>query len=325
MLGVFLDRDTVDAGDMDLSPLEEALPEWEFYGRTVPEQTTERIAAAQVVVANKVALDADTLADAQELELVCVAATGTNNVDLEAAHNLGITVSNVAGYSTPSVVQMVFAMMLALHSRLPEHRQAVRAGRWSQSPQFCMLDFPFHELKGRTLGIVGHGTIGQAVAKVARAFGMKVLVAQRPGGQDKRARRVPLDKVLARADVLSLHCPLTPATEGLIGAAQLRTMKAGSLLLNTARGGIVDEAALADALRDGHLGGAGVDVLPAEPPPPDHPLLAQDIPHLIVTPHIAWASREARQRLVNELAANIRAWRRGTARNVVGTQPAGPV
>lgn len=318
MLGVFLDRDTVDTGDMDLAALEEALPDWEYYGRTEPDQIAERIAAAQVVLTNKVVLDGDTLADAENLELVCIAATGTNNVDLDAARSLNIAVCNVAGYSTPAVVQMTFAMILALRCRLFEHAGAVRDGRWAQSPQFCLLDYPFHELRGEILGIVGYGAIGKTVAQIGQAFGMDIMVAARPGRDDTRKQRAPMGDILKTADVVSLHCPLTAETRGLIGESQLHAMKPGALLINTARGGIVDEAALAQALRDGHLAGAGIDVLPQEPPPVDHPLLAPDIPRLIVTPHVAWASREARQRLVNELAANIRAWREGTARNVVG-------
>lgn len=319
MLGVFLDRDTVDAGDMDLSPLDDVLPEWDYYGHTAPDQVVERLQGAQVVLTNKVVLDGEALADCSELELVCVAATGTNNVDLEAARSLGITVCNVTDYATPSVVQHVYALVLALATHLPEYREAVRDGRWSAGRHFTMLDWPVRELAGRKLGIVGYGTLGRAVAEVGRAFGLKVMIARRRHG-DKRKGRVPLDKLLREADIVSLHCPLTTDTEGLIGDAELRLMKPGAFLINTARGGIVDEAALAGALRDHRLGGAGVDVLPEEPPPPDHPLLAADIPNLIVTPHTAWTSREARQRLVEQLADNIRAWQDGNARNVVSAE-----
>lgn len=319
MLGVFLDRDTVDAGDMDLSPLDDVLPEWDYYGHTAPDQVVERIQGAQVVVTNKVVLDGEALADCADLELICVAATGTNNVDLEAARSLGITVCNVTDYATPSVVQHVYSMVLALSTHLPEYRDAVRAGRWSAGRQFTMLDWPVRELAGRTLGIVGYGTLGRAVAEVGRAFGLEVAVARR-GSDDQRKGRVPLNALLREADIVSLHCPLTASTNGLIGDAELRLMKPDALLINTARGGIVDEAALADALRDHRLAGAGVDVLPEEPPPADHPLLAPDIPNLIVTPHTAWTSREARQRLVSQLADNIEAWQDGKARNVVSAE-----
>lgn len=319
MLGVFLDRDTVDAGDMDLSPLDDVLPEWDHYGHTAPDLVLERIQGAEVVVTNKVVLDGETLAECADLELVCVAATGTNNVDLDAARNLGITVCNATDYATPSVVQHVYALVLALATHLPEYRDAVRAGRWSAGRHFTMLDWPVRELAGRTLGIVGYGTLGRAVAEVGRAFGLEVIIARRNTG-DEREGRVPLDTLLREADIVSLHCPLTPATEGLIGDRRLRLMKPDALLINTARGGIVDEAALADALRDRRLAGAGVDVLPEEPPPPDHPLLATDIPNLIVTPHTAWTTRESRQRLVNQLADNIRAWQDGRPRNVVSIE-----
>jgi len=316
MIGAFLDRDTVDAGDMDLSPLEDALPDWDYFGHTDAGQVAERIEGVHVVVTNKVVLDADTLADAEDLELVCVAATGTDNVDLEAARALGISVCNVEGYSTPSVVQHVFALILALYRRLPEYRDAVRRGRWSESRHFTMLDWPILELSGRTLGIVGHGAIGGAVADVATAFGMEILVSGRGAG-DRRPGRIPLDKLLGSVDVLSLHCPLTPETRGLVGGRELGLMRPDAVLINTARGGIVDEAALAEALRENRLAGAGVDVLTEEPPPPNHPLLDPAIPNLIVTPHVAWTSRESRQRLVNGLAANIAAWRDGEPRNVI--------
>lgn len=316
MLGVFLDRDTVDAGDMDLTPLDDVVPEWDYYGHTTPDQVVERIRGAQVVISNKVVLDGETLADCDDLELVCVAATGTNNVDLDAARSLGITVCNATDYATPSVVQHVYALVLALATHLPDYREAVRAGRWSAGRHFTMLDWPVRELAGRTLGIVGYGTLGRAVAEAGRAFGLEAIVARR-GPDDKREGRVPLETLLRESDIISLHCPLTPATEGLIGEAELRLMKPDALLINTARGGIVDEAALAAALRDHRLAGAGVDVLPEEPPAPDHPLLARDIPNLIVTPHTAWTSRESRQRLVNQLADNVRAWQEGQPRNVV--------
>lgn len=316
MLGVFLDRDTVDRGDLDLAALLGALPDWRLHTYTQPEQLAERLARATVVVSNKVRLDAEAFAAAPELRLVCVAATGTNNIDLEAAQRRGITVCNVRGYATPSVVQHVYALILALTTRLPEYQRDVAAGRWQDSPYFCLLDHPIRELNGLTLGIVGYGELGSAVARVAPAFGMRVLIAQRPGGEPQ-PERLPLDALLPQVDILSLHCPLTPQTRGLLGARELALMKADALLINTARGGLVDEAALANALRAGRLGGAGIDVLAEEPPSDGSPLLARDIPRLIVTPHIAWASREARQRVFDEIAANIRAFHAGTPRNVV--------
>lgn len=315
-IGVILDRDSVDRDDLDLDGLCETLPEWRLYDTREPAAVAERMVGAAVVVANKVVLDAVLLKGAPGLRLVCVAATGTNNVDLAAARSLDIPVCNARGYATPAVVQHVFALMLSLSTRLLDYHEAVKARRWEHSPLFCLLDFPIRELAGRTLGIVGYGELGKGVAKVARAFDMKVLLAQRPGGP-VRSGRIPLRELLPQVDVLSLHCPLTPQTRGLIGPGQLALMRFDAVLINTARGGIVDEAALAQALRAGRLGGAGVDVLAEEPPAHGSPLLQPGIPNLIVTPHVAWASRESRQRLVDEVAENIRAFLAGRPRNLV--------
>jgi len=321
MLGVFLDLDSLDRNDLDLGALRTTLPRWHFHGSTTPEQVAERIAAAEVVVSNKVVLDEALLAGAPRLRLIAIAATGTNNVDLAAAGRLGIPVCNIRRYATPSVVQHVFALLLALSRNLTRYQQAVRDGRWQQSEQFCLLDYPIRELGGLTLGIVGYGELGQAVAQAAeQAFGMHVLIAQRPGAAAQPGR-LPLPELLPRVDVLSLHCPLSEQTRDLIGARELALMKPDALLINTARGGIVDEPALAQALREGRLGGAGIDVLETEPPGADSPLLAGDIPNLILTPHIAWASREARQRLTDQLAANIRAFVNGSPQNLVGPNP----
>ncbi|MCG6863170.1 MAG: 2-hydroxyacid dehydrogenase [Chromatiaceae bacterium] len=312
--GVLLDRATLDRGDIDLSPLHAVCEQWEIYERTGPDETRSRILDAELVVSNKVVLDRVLLESAPGLKLVCVAATGTNNVDVQSARELGIAITNVSGYATPAVVQHVFALMLAHATRLIEYRQAVLQGAWARSDQFCLLDFPIRELAGRTLGIVGFGELGRAVAKVAAAFDMEVLVAQRPGGPAE-PDRVPLAELLPRVDVLTLHCPLAENTRNLIGAEQLNLMKSDALLINTARGGIVDEEALADALRQGRIGGAAVDVLTVEPPRSGNPLLDTSIPNLMVTPHTAWASRECRQRLVQEVAENIRAFYAGSARN----------
>lgn len=315
---VFLDVDTVDVGDLDRGRLYAEVPRWTWYAVADPTPAEDRLQGAQVVVSNKVLLDAYRLDRAASggLRLVCLAATGTNNVDLDAARRLGVAVANARAYATPAVVQHVFALILALTTRLLDYRAAVAAGRWSVSERFCLLDYPVRELAGKTLGIVGYGELGQAVAGVARAFGMDVLVAERRGAEP-RPGRLPLEELLGRVDVLSLHCPLTPDTRGLIGAPELARMRPDAILINTARGGIVDEPALAAALRSGRLGGAGVDVLSREPPPADNPLLAPDIPGLIVTPHTAWSSREARQRVLDEIAANIAAFRAGESRNRV--------
>jgi glycerate dehydrogenase len=316
MKGVLLDRGSLDAGDLDLSALEGCFTTWRSYPETRPGQLAERIATADVVISNKVRLDRSTLQHAEQLRLVCIAATGTNNVDLEAAHNFGIGVCNVLAYATPSVVEHVFTHLLALVRHSRDYAQRMRRQDWQQAAHFCLLEPPIHELAGKTLGIVGHGELGQGVARVAEAFGMEVLLAQRPGGAPQ-AGRIPLMELLPQVDVLSLHCPLTEQTRNLIGVAQLAAMKPGAILINTARGGMVDEPALLQALESGRLGGAAIDVLGEEPPRNGNPLLAADLPNLIVTPHIAWASVEARQRLVAELAANVRAFQQGAMRNRV--------
>ena len=317
LTGAFVDRDTVERDDLDFSVLRRALPSWRMYDTADRVPVPERIKGAAVVVSNKVLLDEAILAGATQLKLVCVAATGTNNVDLEAASRYGIRVCNVRAYATPAVVQHVFALILTLTTRLVDYREAALDGRWQRSPFFCLLDFPIRELAGRRLGIVGYGELGQGVAKVAKAFDMEVLIAQRPGGEDDRPGRLPLSELLPQVDVLSLHCPLTPATDGLIGSEALALMRHDALLINTARGGIVDEEALVAALRAGRLGGAGVDVLVREPPVMPSPLLDPDVPNLLVTPHVAWASRESRQRLLDEVARNIEAFLAGESRNVV--------
>jgi glycerate dehydrogenase len=267
-----------------------------------------------LVISNKVVIDRPLMAACKNLRLICVAATGTNNVDLEAAAELGIAVTNVTGYGTASVVQHVFSLILSLTTQQPKYLQAVARGDWQRATQFCLLDYPIRELAGKRLGILGYGELGRAVGRVAEAFGMKLLLAQRPGGPPQSGR-LPLQELLPQVDILTLHLPLAANTRNLIGARELDLMQPHALLINTARGGIVDEAALADKLISGGLGGAGVDVLSTEPPTDDNPLLNPDIPNLILTPHIAWASREARQRLVDEVVANVRAFVAGEPRN----------
>ena len=315
MHGVFLDYRSIDPGDLDRSKLASALRSWDWHAATGPAQLAERIAGAEVIVSNKVPLREETLAGASKLRLICIAATGTDKVDLVAARWLGIRVSNVTGYATPSVVQHVFALILALSTNLLRYNRDVLDGTWQSQQQFCLLDHPISELAGKTLGILGYGELGKGVARVAQAFGMKVLLARRPGaGTDER---IPLPELLPQVDVLSVHVPLAENTRMLIGRAELESMKPSALLINTARGGIVDEHALAEALRAGNLGGAGVDVLAVEPPSADNPLLANDIPNLILTPHTAWASKESRQRLLDEIALNVDAFTRGETRNSV--------
>lgn len=316
MHGVFLDRGSLGDEGVDFSAFHRTLPRWEYHPATAPTEVARRITAAHVVVTNKALVDGDAMAGAKHLRLVCVTATGTNNIDLDAARRLGITVCNVPGYATASVVQLVFALVLALYTRLPDYLHAVRDGRWQRSDQFCLLDYPIHELAGKVMGIVGYGELGRAVGRVAEAFGMSVVIAQRVAG-DGQPERLPLVQLLAQADVLSLHCPLTTQTRGLIGERELSLMKPTALLINTARGGIVDEAALAQALRDGVIAGAGVDVLTQEPPVDGNPLLAPDVPNLMVSPHIGWASIEARQRLIDQVTRNIQDFLDGRPSNCV--------
>ncbi len=316
MLGVFLDRSSLDLGDLDFSKLESTLPDWRFYPKTAPGEVADRIADASVVVVNKVVLDRALLTNAPNLKLVCVAATGTNNVDLESCRELGIPVCNITAYGTPAVAQHVMMLILALSTRLVDYQRDVRAGKWREAEMFCLMDRPIRELNGKTLGIVGYGELGKAVAKLARAFGMEILLARRPGGTAQPGR-LPLEELLPQVDVLTLHCPLSPATRNLISTHELNLMKTDALLINAARGGIVDEAALVTALREGIIGGAGVDTLSAEPPREGNPLLDPTLPNLIVTPHNAWAAREARQRLTDLLVLNIRSFLDGNLRNRV--------
>ncbi len=314
--GVVLDLASIDRSDLDLAPLHRVCGTWAMHAATTAAQTLVRIGDARVVVSNKVVLDRYLLGAAPSLELVCIAATGTNNLDLAGARELGIRVCNVPAYATAAVVQHVFGLILALTLRLRDYQQSIERGDWQRSGQFCLLDFPIRELAGLKLGIVGFGVLGRAVGRLGEAFGMEILIAERPGAEP-RSGRTALERLLPQVDVLSLHCPLTETTRNLIGARELGLMRKDALLINTARGGIVDEGALADALRAGGIGGAGVDVLNAEPPSADNPLLSPGLPNLILTPHVAWASRESRQRLIAELASNILAYNEGRPRNVV--------
>ena len=316
MKGVFLDLASLAEQDLDLSAFAAVLDDWHTFPATAPDQRLEHIGDAEVVVLNKVVLDDEILRAAPNLRLVCITATGYNNVAIDTAQELGIVVSNVVAYATDSVAQHVFALMLAHHTRLFDYTAAVKRGDWSNSPQFCLLDYPVRELRGMTLGIIGYGELGHGVARIAEAFGMRVMVSQRPGGEPREGRH-PLDQVLRESDVITLHVPLLENTHHLIDERALQLMKPTALLINTARGAVVDNQALADALRAGEIGGAGIDVLDVEPPPLDHPLLADDIPNLIVTPHSAWAGRQARQNVVNETVANIQAFIAGEPRNRV--------
>ena len=307
MKAVFLDADTL-GNDVDLSPIEAVTGEMVKHPRTSSEQVQERIRGFDTVLVNKVVLSREHFEACPELKTVAVVATGLNNIDKDAAKDHSVTVMNVTNYGRSTVAQHTMALILALATRLVDYDKDVRAGRWGQSSMFCLMDHPIMELEGRTLGVVGYGDLGQGVVERAKAFGMNIVLGARPGqatGEVDGYPRIPLDELLPKVDVLSLHCLLTDDTRNMIGARELKMMKTEALLINTSRGGLVDEQALADALRAGTIGGAGFDVLTEEPPRNGNALLADDIPNLIVTPRSAWASREARQRIVDITARNM--------------------
>lgn len=301
---VFLDVATIDRGDVDLTRLSQIAAPLHLYAQTTSEELPNRHPDAWCVITNKVVLDRRFFQTRANLRLVCITATGMDNVDLQAAREHGVTVMNCKGYSTETVAQHTFMLILALVRSLSPYQRDLAAGGWSNSPMFCLLDHPVRELKGLKLGVVGYGDIGQRVAEIARFFGMPILIADRPNGPS-RPGRTPFRKVLADCDILTLHCPLTPDTENLINTETLNLMRPAACLINTARGQLIDELALLHALREQKLAGAALDVLSTEPPPPDHPLLQAQLANLIITPHCAWASREARQTALEQTAGNI--------------------
>lgn len=313
---VVLDGHTLNPGDLHWDELK-ALGPCEIFDRTAPDQILARAANAEIILTNKVVLSRETLAALPKLRYLGVLATGANVVDAAAARERSIPVTNIPGYSTRSVAQHTFALLLELTHHVGHHAQTVRDGRWTRSPDFCYADFPLLELDGLTLGLIGFGQIGREVAKIAQAFGLRVLVhsrtkpAQLPAGTEF----VPLDELLSRADIISLHCPLTPETQHLINAPRLARMKPSAFFINTSRGPLVDEAALANALNSGRLAGAALDVLATEPPPATNPLLAAK--NCLITPHLGWATRAARERLMKIAVANLRAFLAGTQQNMV--------
>jgi len=304
MPAVFLDYDRASSADLDLTSLRRVVPDLVLYEGSSPTEVVLRLRDAEIVLVDQTAIAREALAEARRLRLICVAGTGYDKVDVAAARELGVAVTHVRGYCTASVVQQVWSLILSLTQRLSAYREYATDGSWAKFGAANVLALPIRELAGRTLGIVGWGDLGSGVARIGEAFGMRILVANRAGGPPV-AGRVSLDELLAGADVLSLHCPLTPATRLLIGARELALMKPDAVLINTARGGLVESAALAAALRAGRLAGAGIDVLAQEPPVDGDPLLDRSIPNLIVTPHVAWAALESRQRSFDEMAANI--------------------
>ncbi len=313
---VILDAFTANPGDLDWSALAQLAP-LEIHDRTRPEEIAARAAGATVVLTNKTPLTAATIAALPALRCIGVLATGYNIVDVAAARERGIVVSNVPAYGTASVAQAVFALLLELTHRTGHHANAVREGRWSACPDFSFWDFPLVELTGRTFGVVGYGQIGRAVARIAAAFGMKVIATRSDdaAGRDGEVELVKMETLFREADVISLHCPLTPKTQGLVNAERLGWMKPTALLINTGRGPLIVEADLAAALNAGQIAGAGLDVLSVEPPPTGHPLLTAK--HCLITPHLAWATREARGRLIAIATENVRAFLGGRPQNVV--------
>jgi glycerate dehydrogenase len=313
---VYLDRNSIRA-----DVRRPAVPhEWVEYANSTATQVRERLIGVTVAISNKAPLTRATIEQLPELRMVAVAATGTNNVDLAACRERGIVVSNIRGYAEHTVPEHVFAMLFALSRNLFAYRQSVAEGRWQGAENFCFFDHPIRDLHGQTLGIVGRGNLGQRVARIAEAFGMRVLFAEHKAASQVRPGYTPFAQVLAEADVLSLHCALSEETRGLIGAGELAAMKRQALLINTARGGLVDEAALAAALREQRIAGAGFDVLSEEPPRDGNVLLSPSLlalPNFLLTPHVAWASASAMQALADQLIDNIEAFAAGAPRNRV--------
>jgi len=314
MKAVFLDYATMGAG-LDLTALESLVSELALFDDTSGGDVASRIADVEIVFTNKIRLTRELLECSPKLKFIALTATGTDNIDTECAKQRGIGVANIRGYCTQSVVEHVFGVLLTLTHSLNRYHNSVRDGAWQQSTEFCMLNYPVRELSAMSFGIVGYGSLGQGVARFAREFGARVLVSARPGSDEAPDDRVAFDEVLAASDVVSLHCPLTDATRNLFGPEQFRAMKNDAILINTARGGLIDSQALVDALTSGEIAAAAIDVLPNEPPVDGDPLLDYEGSNLIVTPHIAWATDKARQNAIDELAENTRAFLDGVERN----------
>ncbi|RKG29291.1 2-hydroxyacid dehydrogenase [Acinetobacter tianfuensis] len=310
MKAVYLDYASLDKNDLDFSALEAVFDDLQLYESTASETLLSRVQDVEVIISNKVVIDAKTMQQCPNLKLILISATGTNNIDLVQAAKQGVTVCNCQGYGTAAVAQHTLMLMLNLATSFRQYDRAVQQGEWNKASQFCLLDYPIIELSGKTLGIVGYGELGQAVANLARAFGMNIQIAalpNRPAGPE----RIAFADLLPQADFLSLHCPLTDDTRDLIDAAALATMKASAFVINCARGGVVNESALAEALTAGTIAGAATDVLTIEPPKAGNVLLDSSIPNLIITPHSAWGSVDARQRIVQQMVENTEAFKAG--------------
>lgn len=310
---VFLERDSLKA-QVRRPRFEHT---YEEYAHTPAGEIVSRLRQATIAIINKVPLSDQTLAQLPRLKMVAIAATGYNGIDIAACRKRGIAVANIRNYANHTVPEHVFALVLALRRNLLAYRQEIEQGAWQKSEQFCLFTHHISDLFGSTMGIIGEGAIGQATAAIARSFGMRVLFAWHDSPKKKEMMLTPLDQVLAESDVLSLHCPLTPATQNLIGIDKLRKMKRSALLINTARGGLVNETALVQALDEGLIAGAGFDVLTTEPPVNGNPLLDLRRPNFILTPHVAWASDEAMQVLADQLIDNVEAWVAGRPQNLV--------
>ncbi|HEU5235965.1 MAG TPA: D-2-hydroxyacid dehydrogenase [Pyrinomonadaceae bacterium] len=310
---VFLERNTI--------PAKFRAPkfdhEWVEYGESLPEQVSDRVRTATVIISNKLSLREAELSPAKDLKLIAIAATGSDCVDLDYCRAHGIAVCHVRGYATNSVPEHVLMMILALRRNLLAYRRDVQDGLWNQSKQFCLLTQELHDIRNSTLGIIGYGSIGKAMARLAESVGMRIIISERKHASEVRPARMRFEDLLRQSDIVSLHCPLNDETRDLIGQSELRTMKRTALLINTARGALIAEAALIEALRSGQIAGAGIDVLREEPPREGSPLLNLDLPNLIVTPHVAWASNEAVQTLADQVIDNIEAFVAGEPQNLL--------
>ncbi len=319
MRAVFLDFGSVTRGDLDCTKLENAISSWQYYDETSPQQIVERIKTAEVVVSSKTFLDRAVIDSASHLKLICIAATGYNNVDLNAAAERNIGVCNVRNYATDSVAQHVVMLMLNLVRRFVEYQSYIKHGKWQACAHFCSLDYGIEDLSGKILGIIGYGELGRAVGKIGQAFGMQLRIAEHKG-QPPRSGRLSFEEVLSESDFISLHCPLTAQTHHLITRTELALMKSTAYLINTARGKLINEADLLESLIAGGIAGAALDVLSEEPPTKGNILLTYPHPNLIITPHVAWTSQAARQCLLDKIADNITHFFEGKPYNQVPEQ-----